>query len=249
MAGLPDFTEPQRKRLRQLGVCAEQIAELRYALLTVQMVLAKPAANADVRSHLDEIEEQAAALVRKLCAMQLQSDPEYRTVYALIETKYWQGEMLEEAGATVSQHLLPRLQALATAAREASETLPAKPARWRKADPRPIKRIMEALYAGWSRAKGTGVRRTPDYQTPEEAFAAIGQARTKPFPKELRASSATGSPFREIAGICYEAAGGGQDYDPERAIKAYMAESRALTASLMKALEAGVAQADAARKG
>ena len=181
--------------------------------------------------------------------MQLQSDPEYRTVYALIETKYWQGEMLEEAGATVSQHLLPRLQALATAAREASETLPAKPARWRKADPRPIKRIMEALYAGWSKAKGTSVRRTPEYQTPEEAFVAIGQVRTNPFPKELRASSAPGSPFREIAGICYEAAGGGQDSDPERAIKAYMAESRSRTASLMKALEAGVAQADSARKG
>ena len=66
MAGLPNFSEPQRKRLLKLGVCPEQITELRYALLTVQMVLAKPAANADVRSHLAEIEEQAAGLVRKL---------------------------------------------------------------------------------------------------------------------------------------------------------------------------------------
>lgn len=243
MAMLPDFTPQQRKRLVDLKLRPEQIAELRYALLVVRMVLTKPAANNDVSEHLREVEKLASDLIRKLSAIGIQKSPEHSAAYALLEVNYWQGEMLDEVGATIPEHLLPRLAALKKAAVEARTTLPNKPARWRKADPRPIKRIRDALYAGWAKAQRGRATRIPEGLSLEEALAAAKENRTLPFPKAFDVSKSPNSVFRDIAGICYEAAGGGPDSDPERAIKAFLQEDREQTARAMAALEKGIARA------
>lgn len=81
----PDFIPEHVRQLKTLGVCDEQISELRKALLTVRRILAKPAANGATSDLLAEVESLSSDLLSKLHALCLGFDPEHNKACGLIE--------------------------------------------------------------------------------------------------------------------------------------------------------------------
>lgn len=226
-----------------LGLCDEQIWELRFALVEVRRALRKPAARNDLSALLDDIADLADKLAHKLWAINAQTDASHGTALGLIEPEYWQGKRLEDDGPTVAHHLCPRLEALARAARIGREAIPNKPARHKVGDWRPIARIDAALSDGWARVHAPRVGRSECPETVSDMIAyAKANPPAPPYPGALRPSSSPRCVFREIVGICYEAAGGNPD--PERALKAYVALVRKKQSEMLAVLYEGLAKAE-----
>jgi len=244
LEGYPDFSAADRRRLAELGVVDAQVTELRLALSTVRM-FADPksyAPRSDIAGVLSDVEGLAEGLVTKLSALVTQPSAAHSAAHVLIEEGYWQEDRLDDSGPTSSHHLIPRLQALREAARSARSGLPKGQTRLRLADPRPIKRIKEALLSGWSKHHGSRVRSTPNNETFEEAIASAKMnPPLPPYPKAFSPSKAPNSEFREIAGICYGTVGG--NVDPLRAIENYLKRDREVRKETMAALSRGLDKA------
>lgn len=222
MSLLPDFTATQRRELATLGLGPIQVEELRLALVETRRMIRKPAARNDVDSLLGGVLATSDKLARMLQAMGTQIDVSHSQALAMIDSEYWQGERLEDSGPTVAHHLLPRLAALSDAARVAMQGLPETQTRHRTGDWRPIKRIDDALFSGWSKVYGLPA--------------------APPYPDDFVPSASPGCAFRRIVGICYAAVGGNPD--PERPLKAYVAQANAQYREHMTVLEAGIEQAN-----
>lgn len=220
----PDFTPDHLRDLKALGVCDEQISELRKALLTVRHALVKPAANAATSALLADVESQSSDLLNKLHALSLGFDAEHNKACGLIETSYWE-QRPDDTGPTAMHHLIPRLRALQVAAQYGLDQIPtAQPVRRRSADPAPVERIHSALVYGWSLGRAGGANYCWGTRCEESASAAAIPQSNAPqpqsYPQRLQPSTSPGCDFRTVVGICYEAVGG--NADPERAIRAYV---------------------------
>ena len=220
----PDFTPDHVRELKALGVCDEQISELRKALLAVRRVFIRQPSNNDTRDILADVEKLTAKLLKKLESIALQIDSQHEKAGFLIDQSYYQ-QRTGDDGHTATLHLVPRLHALRTAAQNGLDQIPAKkPVRHRLADPAPIERIHTALVTGWHQAHSDGpsYSRGMPFEESESAVAIQKQNRRPPpaFPKRLRPSASAGSVFRDVVGICYRAVDG--TADPERAISEYM---------------------------
>lgn len=237
----PDFSMSARRRLSELGVGSEQLTQLRLSLKTIQL-FALPtsyAPKAEIACILDEVEELSRSLATKLNALVSMPTAAYGAAFSLLEEGYWQSRPDDE-GPTSSSHLTPRLVALGEAARFGRESLPAQQSRPRLADPRPIKRIEQALMQGWLNAKGSRVRTTPDNETLEQALASAREnPPLGPYPSAFIPSK--NGAFREIVGICYAAVGANSD--PLRAIEGHLKLRNECRRRSLAALENGLRSA------
>lgn len=253
--GFPDFTDDQRRRLRTLGVIDEQVNELRHALIVVRQYVRTPAANNVQAEHLAEIESLARELSRKLRTAVV---PE---AARMIEERYWLQRVMDD-GATVAGHLCPRLDVLAASAASAADSLPkGKPVRSRAGNPEPVKRIDEALHAGWAKAHSLSLVSTwidPDHeeteltatleriasQLPEsgsDASKALAKAQRYPdsfYPSVSTGRQGQGRAFPDIVEICYAAAGYQQA--PKRALEAYVKAHNRNRKELLAGLDAAL---------
>lgn len=219
-AGWPDFTDDQRRELKRLGVCDEQITGLRYALGHIRQSLRRPSANNAVAAHLAEIERLAIELSRKL---RVGIVPE---AAGMIEEGYWAQHPMDD-GHNVAAHLCPRLDTLTAVANAAIEALPkGKPVRSRVGSPRPIRLIDDALRNGWVKRHGP---------------VAMSWTDPEPFPAEHCPSVSEGSAYREIVGICYAAAG--YKRFPKRALEAHVKACNLDRKELLAVLDEALSQA------
>lgn len=245
MAGLPNFSEPDRKRLAQLGLCEGQIEQLRYARLAVRVALAKRAARNETRRLVDAIAKMADKLLKNMAAVENRISPAHGLAYSLIEQHYGQS-LPDDDGGTSFQCLAPRLKALREAARAGKCMLPTTPTRHRTANPEPVKVIAESLYYGWSKQHGSGLLQghVVDGQIVEEYIHPSG-THSEPYPESLLPSAADHSAFLAIVVICYEAEG--SKYEPIAAIKAYLRNERRSRAEEIATIEAAITAADSLR--
>lgn len=232
----PDFTPEQVSALKTLGVCDEQISELRKALLTARHTLAKPAANGATSELLADVESLSSDLLNKLHALCLGFDPEHNKACGLIETSYWQ-QRPDDTGPTAMHHLIPRLRALQVAAQHGLDQIPvAQPVRHRSADPAPIERIHSALVYGWSMAHSDGPSYGRGTRCEESESAAAIQKQDQPprpkYPKGLQPNTSPGCGFVTVVAICYAAVG--WNTDPDRAIKNYVGQFKSRRAASEK---------------
>lgn len=222
----PDFTKVQRQRLERLGCEPEQIAQLRSALAAIRRTLYRRAARNDVKASLETVAKHADALLKELGRIAMQTDPARAAANLIIEEAYWRA-FPDDQGPWSAHHMLPRLREIAEGARTGIKKLPVGPTRNRPADPHPIARIDNALLYGWGKVH-VHVHHVREDTPAEWAAHAKSYPPAGPYPKRFDASDAaprkdgSGNVFREIVGICYEAAGAKPDADPLRAIRAYL---------------------------
>jgi hypothetical protein len=200
------FNDHQVARLQRLGLKDEQISELRKRLLSIRTILSIHATREPVTNVRDELTRLRDALLAGCEAIQRMQNPSQMPALREAQARL----MLTEYARQVSPGSFDRTngalaQMLAVVEAAISE-LPKKPTRSRKAHPMPVGIVADALAVGWATAFcGENVPVLPD---------------------KLRPSSGAKSFFREVVGICYEAATGRADLDPERAIKSYLAIRR-----------------------
>lgn len=225
---IPDFTDEQRIELRGLGLCTEQIEQLRIAMAGNRLWLDRPPAKNDVKELLADVEKLSRKLVRGLKAIAVQRDKVHGAAHNLLEVSYWK-ERPEDDGATAARHILPRLEALAVAAREAVRALPQGQTR-AYAFLQPIADIDRALTEGWRKTHGTSVRTSE---------SELNVPLPELFPKRLRPSWSSTSKFRKVCDICYAMACV-EGANPERAIKNYMMQSNRRKKAMLEALDWGI---------
>ena len=80
-----DFSKAEREWLAQLGVCPEQIEELRFALTWVRLSIRPPATKNATKAHLTEIRDAATALHKKLGALYRMPGADYQHAAELLE--------------------------------------------------------------------------------------------------------------------------------------------------------------------
>ncbi|MGS1013086.1 hypothetical protein ACVCL0_14225 [Rhodanobacter sp. UC4450_H17] len=242
MSTRPDFTADQVRELKSLGLCDEQVGELRTALSVVRRTLFKPAARNAVKAVLKDVEKRSTELMQVLAAIAVPSDAARGEALGRIEEGYWQGDRMDDDGPTSMHHLIPRLHALAVAARDGVATMPSGPTRYSSADPRPVNAIDRALLYGWTKAYGPRVGTTYGHETLADMVAdAKANPPAPPYPAEFDASRSPGCVFSRVVGICYAAVGGNPD--PDRAIRNYLEIKRATFREAMEAFEEGVKSA------
>lgn len=249
---LPDFSVDDRRKLSRLGVCPEQIEELRFALIWVRLVLRPPAGKNATKAHLTEIRDAATALHKKLGVLYRMPGADYQHAAELLDALRIVDDA-DDPTASISDLVLPRLtmllEATAYGLRELAEQ---GPARHRTGDPRPVARIETALVKGWvtahgpiaeritARTKGTGDLARDEAAMEEEVTRQIAQtSRTrpaKPYPKKLQPSS---QEFKEVVRVVYAAAGYGE---PKRAIEKFVALWNASRAGAAAAMQKAIAE-------
>lgn len=242
----PDFTDDQRTKFQELKLCPEQVDALRGVLPLLCAKLRKPAAHSDVRARLSEVESLACDLREKLTALWQVTEPAHAEALHLIEHGYWTERPLDD-GATVQEHLCPRLHALEDSAREAKATLPRTPARHAKGDPTWIEAIDRALHDGWFKRHGSntvgifwcGPDDDPDKVLESRACERLKMPRAEPYPRDkLRPKAKEGrkeSAFRAVVSICCEAAG--DKSFPKRAMEAFVKKKNDTCREALLALE------------
>jgi hypothetical protein len=204
---LPEFTDEQCKELRTLGVHSEQIEQLRIALYEISACLIQPAASASVRKHLDEVERLASTLAKKLAHLSQPKNVAQQTAHNLLQRGYWE-RRAGDHGPTTAHVLVPPLDALADAAREANAEFPSrKSGRPATVSARSIRVIDGALRLGWSKhwqAQGTFAPTYPHKRN-----------------NSLLPSASPTSRFMRICQTCY-AAVGHDNANLERPVKTYI---------------------------
>jgi len=211
----PDFTVDQRQQLAKRGVLPEQVEQLRYALVEVKRVLRPPPGRTATAKILMDVTKHADALAVLLADMWNQTDAAHAAAMVEIEERYWKSRP-DDIGPSSADNVIPRLDALADAAREAIASMPRDQARHRAASGKPIMWIDHALLEGWIRAQGPREVRVIDGM---EFKAAL-----PPYPDEFHPHES--EQFIGIAAVCYEAAGAPRDYEPLAAIRAYVRERK-----------------------
>lgn len=208
---LPDFSAGQRKQLARIGVLPEQIEQLRHALIEIKRVLRPlPGRNAAVKV-LTDVTRHADALAVLLANMWNQTDAAHALAMVEVEQRYWKARP-DDIGPSSAHNVVPRLAALADAARDALRAMPKAQTRHRTGSGKPIRWIDDALLSGWIDAQGPREVRIIDGM---EFKAAL-----PPYPDKFYAHES--EQFIGIVAVCYEAAGAPRDYEPLAAIRAYV---------------------------
>lgn len=209
----PKFSNQQREQLRKHGLNAQQIHALERIVLPFGRAWLRGSAPiAGVRKAIDDLRGSAVGAAKLLQSMlNAATSAQQRSALAeagnrLLASASESGAHPEELEAFASA-----LSHLSAWSGDAIAKLPRQ--RYsRDASPLPIARIAEAI------AGGSEV---------EEYVGPDGESRARVLRvAKVNLSSSSGSPFREICGICYEVMTGKAAADPERAIKAYMALRR-----------------------
>jgi len=208
---LPNFTAGQRKRLVNLGVLPEQIEQLRVLLPTVKRVLQPPPGRNATMKVLDGLSKHADALAALLAKMWNQTDTAHAAAMIEVEQRYWKARP-DDIGPSSAHNVIPRLTALADAARDAAAFMPPDQARRRTGSGRPIRWIDEALQSGWAVAQGQREVRIVDGME--------FKAGLPPYPDKFHPHES--GKFIEIVAVCYEAAGAPPNFEPLAAIRAYV---------------------------
>ncbi len=257
-----NFSREQRRELLRLGLCPEQIEELRPVIGRVRLWIRPPAARNKTRAHLAEVSKYAKALERKLSALESMAASDYRLAEELMQERYYARDPFpQDEAATMLMAFLPRLRTILEAADYSLANLePSGPARNRTGNPAPVRRIWEALVTGWGKAHspvgcvtfvnvrkiGTG---DPAADAEDENAAVaemLADAKTMPagppYPLELMPS---GGAFKDVVRLLYEVAGYAKG-EPKRAIENFVAEYRANCEGAVAALERGMAEAQGA---
>lgn len=197
------FASHQSAELLKLGLAQEAIDRIEVeGLPLAKAALEREPPRADVR---DELQAVAEALSKARRAVE-------RLLNATAAVPHLKAARLKIAGGgrryqMGGMRLDETSKSLATAidvVSEAISRLPPEPMRHQSADPLPIKFIHSALQFG-------------------SIMAGLGPL----LPRLLKPSSSPTSAFRRMVGICYEAIDA-PSTDPERAIKAYVKQWRAL---------------------
>jgi hypothetical protein len=191
------FTKEQREDLKGLGLIDGEISELEDALPNCAVVIQDDPRLADTRHELD-------ALVGALKCLKRIFDPPAKATREALNR--WQRE------AHALGHLFGRtpefannldIPGLLKAARSARESLVgAKQRRLHTANPKPIRRIDEALMRGRM------------YVNEALKSGALTEDKVCAYPMDRAA-------FRKIVCIAYEAMGFGRDYEPDRALREF----------------------------
>lgn len=235
MSARADFTAVQLRELQRLGCEPEQITELRHAFPRIRLALHRRAARNAVKASLETVAKHADALLKELGKIAMQTDPARAAANLIIEEVYWR-HFPDDSGPWSAHHMLPRLRAVADGARSGIEKLPAKPTRHHTANPLPIRAIDHALISGWSKVH-VHIHHVREDTPSQWAAHAKAHPPAGPYPRRFIASDAPKSAFREVVGICYEAAGAEVDTDPLRAIRAYLKLKREKHVEAMARLE------------
>ena len=209
------FTPEQRERLASLGVSPKQIEMLEgRACLVGCAWLRKSPPRTVVSKRIKALGKHLRAAHAILKEIVAANTPECREAEAfLVQALCRSGKEMKLLDPT-------GLEALASICDDALIMLPTQT--WhRDADPRVIQWIYEDLIHGHGAEHYIG----EDKVTPGP-IQRDGDGPAPP-PFTIEASSCEGSQFRDIAGVCYEVMTGKVDADPERAIKAFIARSKA----------------------
>lgn len=201
IASDPSFSIEYLQQLKQFGVVEEQIEDLQNHVLPAIRLLLRPRPTlAEVRAELTGFGEAVKDLTNAIERINGGVDGSaHAEVCELITREHWRTELTDS---DVFDDLLLSLEMLQLIVKRAAAALPTTQRRPLTAKAGPVKAIDQALRSGFERHH-------------QEA----GQEVVPPY--TLHTSSSPGSPFREIVGICYAAAGANRD--PERAIKNYLA--------------------------
>lgn len=203
----PKFSEDQKAQLRRLGFNEQQIESLGEALPRVVAVfrLENRLPVSDVRDELQKLQSVLRDAAKSLNRIQNATANQGALNEALTRTMYAEYLRSLEPGVLSRAHDASVEAVLAVDGAIAG--MPAKPTRRKTASVRPIRIVHDAIVEGWIAAhSGTVLPGLPEAQCP---------------------SSSLNSAFRQVIGVCYEAAGRGRDCDPERAIKAYLRNRKA----------------------
>jgi len=196
--GLPTFSAPDLKRLQDLGLLREQIAELVKALPICRSYLRQPAALADVRAVLGDTRTAVENAIRQLDRFDRVESSAYGEARVRFDQAYFANARVPE---TRDEELLNAalnyLDRVRTSLTDALADLPTEQRRHRTASFVPVMKIDGALLRGFTLA----------HKPPMPPYL-------------LHASISPGSTFREVVGLCYRAIGANDD--PERAIKGYI---------------------------
>jgi len=200
------FNPNQRAELLRLGLvpeCVDQIEQ--EGLPQAKLFLEREPPRADVRAELQGLRD-ALGEAREAIERLLEAKDTVPHLYAARRKIYGGGQRHMMGGLRLDE-TSKSLQTAVGVVSEALDRLPPEPVRHQSADPFPIERIHSAVQLGLIRAL------------------------REPQDPHLRPSNSPTSAFRRIVGVCYEAIGAPTS-DPERAIKAYVKEWRALAAHI-----------------
>ena len=205
----PTFSKDQRQQLLKLGVSDSQILELQSnGLPAVATVVRSLPKMQDVRDELSEVSTALRRSQRAISKLLSANDTAPARSEALLRVQ--SVSLVLPGELEPLEHALAGLKVCDAAVSRAKEDLEALgQRRFRAGHPRPIQRIEAALLQGFVK----------------------GRDPSRPMPEYLiKVSSSPTSVFRRIVGICYEAAGVANT-DPERAMKAYIAQRKKLRAN------------------
>jgi len=196
----PEFTQDQRRRLRECGLIDAQIDEVEtFALPICLALLTRPPTMQEVRNELIVVSkalERAHEAMAALSSANLAAPGRFEASQRVLMAEYnLQGD------GSVFEKTLAQLVATQAVLNHAQAELPEGPRRDPAASAMPVNRIDQALLSGFVKWYSTEDAPMPHYM--------------------MKPSASPGSDFREIVGLCYEAMGR-QNSDPERAIRAYV---------------------------
>ncbi len=207
------FTKTQRQRLTRLKLTPGQIDALEKRALRAIASTAEPFRYGEMRAPLKDIEKQARDLAQRIERLPTSPDAGARQAFFhLIEADIAQKADEHVANPAngypegpAPDELAIELRRLAKLARSVLAKVEGRQGKNRMAHPYPIRAIVDSLLESW---------------------VAEHQCEGKPLPAyDLEVSYTPNSRFRQIAGICYQAAGH-PNPDPERSIKAYIADKK-----------------------
>ncbi len=214
----PIFSRDQRADLMRMGLCDVEINELEIYLPLCRAWLGRPPKLQDVR---DAIESLHSAMKKAHGAM-----TNLRTATPLMEAKFEalvRLQLVDEDGEI--DRAMQALEIACSVVQRTQKSLTTKQRRHRTADIAPVRLIDKALLQGFIKRPSTN---STDSKT--------GQRQSNPVrPYTLRRSYSPKSKYRKIMGICYEAIG--QESDPVRAIKAFIAWRRRTDKRMRKEID------------
>lgn len=213
----PKFSKKDIKRLEELDLLPEQIERLEHKLIYIANIAIPVAPMAGVRDELGgfllSLKDVKKRISAMLSAQKKENNPARYEARVRIElTDMTDIDEMSVYGPDViptqlMESTLDKIDLLERVADDALNNLPRVQARNRIASPDAIRLLKNALDAGFQTHH---LRKNPDSPLP-------------PY-EEIKISASEGSIFREIARICYQAAGH-QNHDPRRAIEQYLKAS------------------------
>ncbi len=218
------FSPEQVSHLRKLGLFENQIKRVNEVLPLCRAVLSSAPPIAEVRDELasligalEAVGHRTAAMLTSAERSRAAIEAEARVQVAAYDLSQSDPHGQVRASDDEIADALNAIRPVLSSARRALVALPEFSRRHRKASPIPVQLINSALLLGW----GSVYHPVRDSDAPLEDFSLA-----PPYP--FSPSVSQSKPFRAIVGVCYDAFSDSESMDPERAIKAFLREERAI---------------------